>query len=118
MEDTGIFYGLLAIFRPFDIFYALWYILCSLVYFMLFGIFYALWYILCSLVYFMLFGIFYALYFLHFGIYFVVIWCIFCGQLAYILWSFGIFSPFWYIVRRKIWQPWSCAINNLLFVSS
>jgi hypothetical protein len=21
------------------------------------------------------------------------------------LWSFGIFSPFWYFVPRKIWQP-------------
>jgi hypothetical protein len=30
-------------------------------------------------------------------IYFVVIW--------YILWLFGIFSPFWYDVPRKIWQP-------------
>jgi hypothetical protein len=26
--------------------------------------------------------------------------------LMYILWSFGINSPFWYIVSRKIWQPW------------
>jgi hypothetical protein len=25
--------------------------------------------------------------------------------LKLILWSFGIFSPFWYIVPRKIWQP-------------
>jgi hypothetical protein len=31
----------------------------------------------------------------------------------YILWTFGIvrdnlayFSPFWYFVPRKIWQPW------------
>jgi cellobiose-specific phosphotransferase system component IIC len=23
-----------------------------------------------------------------------------------ILWSFGIFSPVWYLVPRKIWQPW------------
>jgi hypothetical protein len=23
----------------------------------------------------------------------------------YILWSFGIFSLFWYFVPRKIWQP-------------
>jgi hypothetical protein len=22
-----------------------------------------------------------------------------------ILWSFGIFSPFWYVVPRKVWQP-------------
>jgi hypothetical protein len=25
----------------------------------------------------------------------------------YICWSFGIFFPFWYIVERKIWQPWT-----------
>jgi ABC-type Fe3+ transport system permease subunit len=38
--------------------------------------------------------------------YFMAIW--------YILWPFGNFviiwyivSPFWYIVTRKIWQPWS-----------
>jgi hypothetical protein len=30
-------------------------------------------------------------------VYFMALW--------YILWSFGIFSPFWYIVERKIWQP-------------
>jgi hypothetical protein len=24
----------------------------------------------------------------------------------YILWQFGIFSPFWYFGPRKIWQPW------------
>jgi hypothetical protein len=22
------------------------------------------------------------------------------------LWSFGAFSPFWYVVPRKIWQLW------------
>jgi hypothetical protein len=22
------------------------------------------------------------------------------------LWSFGIFFPFWFVVPRKIWQPW------------
>jgi hypothetical protein len=34
--------------------------------------------------------------------------------IGYILWPFGIFSgiwgtflPFWYVVLRKIWQPWS-----------
>jgi hypothetical protein len=31
-------------------------------------------------------------------VHFMVLW--------YILWSFGIFSPFWCIVPRKIWQPW------------
>jgi hypothetical protein len=36
---------------------------------------------------------------------------IFYGHLAYftaiwyILWPFGIFFPFWYVVQRKIWQP-------------
>jgi hypothetical protein len=29
--------------------------------------------------------------------YFIAIW--------YILWTFDIFSPFWYVVPRKIWQP-------------
>jgi hypothetical protein len=27
--------------------------------------------------------------------------------IRYILWLFYIFSPFWYDVPRKIWQPWS-----------
>jgi hypothetical protein len=39
------------------------------------------------------FGIFYG----HL-VYFVAIWCI--------LLLFGIFFPFWYVVPRKIWQPW------------
>jgi hypothetical protein len=38
-------------------------------------------------------GIFYG-----YLVYFVFIW--------YILWLFGIFFPFWYVVPRKIWQPW------------
>jgi hypothetical protein len=25
----------------------------------------------------------------------------------YILWPLGIFPPIWYLVPRKIWQPWS-----------
>jgi hypothetical protein len=41
--------------------------------------------------------------------------CVFNSRLVnfpsnrYILWPFGIFSPFWYIftrLPRKIWQPW------------
>jgi hypothetical protein len=24
----------------------------------------------------------------------------------YILWLFGMFFPFWYVVPTKIWQPW------------
>jgi hypothetical protein len=31
-------------------------------------------------------------------VYFRTLWCILC--------SFGVLSPFWYIVQRKIWQPW------------
>jgi hypothetical protein len=31
--------------------------------------------------------------------YFVALW--------YILWLFGIFSQFWHVVPRKVWQPWS-----------
>jgi hypothetical protein len=46
----------------------------------------AIWYILWQ------FDIFYE----HL-VYSVAIW--------YILWQFGIFSPCWYIVPRKIWQP-------------
>jgi hypothetical protein len=44
------------------------------------------WYILCTL------GPFYGLF-----LYFMDIW--------YSSWKFGIFFPFWYFVRRKIWQP-------------
>jgi hypothetical protein len=25
---------------------------------------------------------------------------------TYNLWSFGIFFTFWYVLPRKIWQPW------------
>jgi hypothetical protein len=59
-----------------------------------FGLFY------CHLVYFtavwsilLPFGLFYC----HL-LYFVAI--------CYILWLFGIIFPFWYVVPRKIWQPW------------
>jgi hypothetical protein len=37
---------------------------------------------------------------------------IFCGHLVYfmviwyILWPLSTFLPFWYVVPRKIWQPW------------
>jgi hypothetical protein len=56
-------------------------------------------------------------------IYFVAIWHIllpfgiFCCHLIffvaiwYILWLFGIFYTFWYIVLRKIWQPWSGCLS-------
>jgi hypothetical protein len=41
--------------------------------------------------------------------------------ICYVLWPFGnvvviwhIFPPFWYIVSRKIWQPWVglCKVRN------
>jgi hypothetical protein len=38
-------------------------------------------------------------------LYFMAIW--------YALWSFAIFSPFWYVAPRKIWQPWSKSVQNL-----
>jgi hypothetical protein len=44
-------------------------------------------------------------------VYFMSIWDILQRAIWYIygtlviLWSFGIFFPFWYIVWRKIWQP-------------
>jgi hypothetical protein len=30
-----------------------------------------------------------------------------------ILFLFGIFFPFWYVVPRKIWQPWFAASPDL-----
>jgi hypothetical protein len=37
-------------------------------------------------------------------VYFVAIW--------YTLWLLGIFFPFWDVVRRKIWQPWSLIVDE------
>jgi hypothetical protein len=48
----------------------------------------AIWYMLLP------FGIFYC----HL-VYFVATWGI--------LWLFGIFFPFWYVLQSKIWQPWT-----------
>jgi hypothetical protein len=31
---------------------------------------------------------------------------LFCGHLVYLVCLFSIFSPFWYVVPRKIWQPY------------
>jgi hypothetical protein len=46
-------------------------------------------------------------------VYFMLIWYIllpfgtFCGHLVCFIYGlFGIFSPFWYVAPRKIWQPW------------
>jgi hypothetical protein len=33
---------------------------------------------------------------------------VYCMAIWYILWSFGIFYPFWYDVPRKIWNPAPC----------
>jgi hypothetical protein len=30
-------------------------------------------------------------------------------DILYIIWPFGIFPPFWYVVPRLIWQPWVTA---------
>jgi hypothetical protein len=43
-------------------------------------------------------------------VYFMAIWSIFqpfgiLYSTLVFLWSFGISSPFWYVVPRKIWQP-------------
>jgi hypothetical protein len=51
------------------------------------------WYILCPL----------RLFYGHWK-YVMAIWCI--------LWSFGIFSPFWFFVPRKIWQPCGRAVTS------
>jgi hypothetical protein len=45
-------------------------------------------------------------------VYVMTIWsilrpCKYLIAISYILWSLGIFSLFWYIVPRKIWQPWT-----------
>jgi hypothetical protein len=35
--------------------------------------------------------------------------------LGHILWLFGIFSPFYYVVPKNIWQPWDrCYDHNFL----
>jgi hypothetical protein len=38
-------------------------------------------------------------------VYFTAIWYTYIVAIWYILWLFGIFTPFWYAVPRKIWQP-------------
>jgi hypothetical protein len=48
-----------------------------------------------------------------FGLHILLQFGILCGYLVYfvviwsILWLFGVFFPFWYLVPRKIWQPCS-----------
>jgi hypothetical protein len=33
--------------------------------------------------------------------------------IGYILWSFGIIVPFWYVIPRKIWQPCSFPVMEM-----
>jgi hypothetical protein len=46
---------------------------------------------------------------------------LFCGHLVYsvairyILWLFGTFSPFWSVVPRKIWQPFTRSQKKIFF---
>jgi hypothetical protein len=50
-------------------------------------------------------------------VYFVAIWSILRDLVyfmanEYILWLYGIFFPFWYVVTTKIWQSW-CSATRL-----
>jgi hypothetical protein len=75
-----------------------------------------LWYILGP------FGIFFPFWYTKMLLYFMDI-LVYISVILYILWPFGIFcgnlvyfSPFWYIVARKIWQPCSeqmCVFTDL-----
>jgi hypothetical protein len=38
--------------------------------------------------------------------------------ICYVLWSFGAFTPFWYVVPRKIWQPWHSGWKPLLMLEA
>jgi hypothetical protein len=49
-------------------------------------------------------GIFYG-HLVHFAVFSYILWTF--G--TYRSWKFGIFFPFWYFVRRKIWQPCATA---------
>jgi hypothetical protein len=46
-------------------------------------------------------------------VYFKVIWSTMFAAFWYILWLFGIFFPFWYVVPRKIWQPCCSYVQHL-----
>jgi hypothetical protein len=49
-------------------------------------------------------------------VYFIAIWSILRPFGIHTLWPFGIFHgyfpPFWYVVPRKIWQPWLGVIQH------
>jgi hypothetical protein len=50
------------------------------------------------------------------SVYFMVIWYIFC-PFGYVV-PIWYFSPFWFIVSRKIWQPWYTYVQERTFVFS
>jgi hypothetical protein len=60
-------------------------------------------------------------------VYFTALWSVLRSFGIHILWSFGkfwyIFSPFWYVVQRKIWQPclhllhyWYCSRSGAIYL--
>jgi hypothetical protein len=71
----------------------------------------------CQMVYFQtknpFFGKFWRVLQLKMLLYFMAIWSYPFKSIWYTLWPFGMFygylvyfSPFWYVVPKKIWQPW------------
>jgi hypothetical protein len=42
--------------------------------------------------------------FMNIWVYFTALWYTYIVVIWYILWLFGIFFAFWYVVARKIWQ--------------
>jgi hypothetical protein len=59
-------------------------------------------------------GIFYVImaFFIYGLLVYFMVYLIYFG---YILWLFGIFSTCWYVVHRKIWQPFSCGIVPAIY---
>jgi hypothetical protein len=51
---------------------------------------------------------------LQYKIFILLAFCLIYGQ-KYILWPFGIFSPFWYVLPRKIWQHCPGSQNKNVF---
>jgi hypothetical protein len=87
------FVTIMWIVRPYNLFFAIWYILWAFVIHIyllspFWDIFVGIWYT----------------YYPHFGI--------FCGHLLYLL------SPFWYIVSGKIWQPRPAQSHTKVFKSN
>jgi hypothetical protein len=48
------------------------------------------------------------------SVHFTSIWYILWPLGIHILWLFGTFPPFWYVVPRKIWQPCSVRLSRNL----